>query len=198
MQVTQSVTASAAIRRFAFALLMATAFMFSVHTAPASAITRSEVLKRANHWVAKRVPYSQQGYFQGYRRDCSGFVSMSWKLKTSYTSRSIGAVAKRIAKSTLRPGDAIHTPGHVALFAGWANKSHSRYWALEESGRGKPAHRRAKNWRSSATALRYRGITAPAHVKVAAKPVSTPVIRSASVMMPSPVPPMLPVSAPFN
>jgi len=197
VQVSQSVTSPAALRRFGLAFFVAAALMLTVHTAPASAITRTEVLKRANHWVAKRVPYSQRGYFQGYRRDCSGFVSMSWKLKTSYTSRTISAVAKRIPKSKLRPGDAIHTPGHVAIFGGWANKSHTRYIVLEESGRGKPALKRVKNWRRNATALRYRGIKDAAR-KVAAKPKPVTVVAASIVMPQTTIAAPLPVTAPFN
>jgi hypothetical protein len=197
VQVRRSVTSTTAIGRLALAIPLAIALTFAVHTASASAITRKEVLKRGHVWVAKKVPYSQRGYFQGYRRDCSGFVSMSWKLKTSYTTRSIGAVAKRIAKSNLRPGDAVRTPGHVAIFAGWANKSHTRYWALEESQRGKPALKRVKTWRTNATALRYRGIRDAAPVKVAAAPV-TPVIPSADTLIPETTPTPLPISAPFN
>ena len=200
MKVRNGSTPQAALSRLLLAIPLAMALTFLVHTAPASAITRADVLKRANHWVAKRVPYSQSGYYQGYRRDCSGFVSMSWKLKTSYTSRSIGSVAKRIPKSQLLPGDAIHTPGHVAIFGGWANKAKTRYVALEESSRGKPALKRVKNWRSGATALRYKGITAPPKKVTKAKVVkAVPVIRDAATLVPETVRTPLPlVATPFS
>jgi len=174
------------------------AFTFLIHTVPASAITRAQVIKRANTWVKKRVPYSQSGYYKGYRRDCSGMVSMAWKLKRSYTSRTIGSVAKRVSKSKLRPGDAIHTPGHVAIFGGWANRAHTKYIALEQSGRGKPALKRVKTWRRGATALRLRGIknNPPKKRKVAA--AKPPVVITAAAILPATEPAALPVAAPFN
>jgi len=196
VQVRQSVTSSAAIRRTVIAITLAMAFTFLLHTVPASAITRAQVIKRANTWVKKRVPYSQSGYYKGYRRDCSGMVSMAWKLKRSYTSRTITSVSKRISKSKLRPGDAIRTPGHVAVFGGWANRSHTKYIALEQSGRGKPALKRVKAWRSGATALRLRGIkNNPAKRRVAT--AKRPVVVAAA-MIPVTVPAAIPVSAPFN
>jgi len=197
VQVRHGVTPSAAIRRLTIAIALAMAFTFLIHTVPASAITRAQVIKRANTWVKKRVPYSQSGYYKGYRRDCSGMVSMAWKLKRSYTSRTLGAVARRVSKSKLRPGDAIHTPGHVAIFGGWANRAHTKYIALEQSGRGKPAHKRVKTWRRGATALRLRGIkNNPPKRRVVQ--VQAPVVVTAAVLIPETVPATLPVSAPFN
>jgi cell wall-associated NlpC family hydrolase len=143
--------------------------------APATAITRSEVLARAHTWVVKRVTYSQSARYAGYRRDCSGFVSMAWHLGTSYTSRTIGAVAKRVAISQLRPGDAVHTPGHVAIFVRWKNKAKRTYIAMEEAQSGRPALHHVLRIGSGATALRYRKITdapaAPIIVAVAAAAV---------------------------
>ncbi len=197
VQVRQSVTPQAAIRRLAIAIALAMAFTFLLHTVPASAITRAQVIQRANTWVQKRVPYSQSVYYKGYRRDCSGMVSMAWNLKRSYTSRTIGSVSMRIAKSKLRPGDAIHTSGHVAIFGGWANRSHTKYIALEQSGRGKPALKRVKAWRGGATALRLRGIkNNPTQRKVAA--ANPPVVVAAATGIPETVPAAIPVSAPFN
>ncbi len=198
MQVRHGVTPSAAIRRLTIAIALAMAFTFLIHTVPASAITREQVIKRANTWVKKKVPYSQSGYYKGYRRDCSGMVSMAWNLKRSYTSRTIGSVAKRVSKSKLRPGDAIHTPGHVAIFGGWANKSRTKYIAIQQSGRGKPANKRVKTWRQGATALRLRGIknNPPKKRVVVAQP--KPVVVSAATILPATEPAALPLAAPFN
>jgi hypothetical protein len=132
--------------------------MLATQVAPARAITRPEVLKRANHWIKKKVPYSQSSYYEGYRQDCSGFVSMAWKLKTSYTSSSIGSTATKISVKALRPGDAVRRPGHVEIFDGWKNKAKRQYWALEESTWGRPALRAVKRFKSGYTALRLRGI----------------------------------------
>lgn len=129
---------------------------------PASAITRTTVLDRAHVWVKKKVRYSQSKYFHGYRRDCSGFVSMAWKLGRSYTSRTIHHVAHRVPLSKLKPGDAVHYPGHVAIFVAWKNKAHGLYVAMEESSWGKPALRRVRPLGHNATALRFKHITDPA------------------------------------
>ena len=125
----------------------------------AHAITRPDVLSRAHIWVVKKVRYSQSSTFAGYRRDCSGFVSMAWKLGRSYTSRTIHKVAVRIPLAHLQPGDAVHTPGHVAIFVRWKNKARGLYVAMEESTWGKPALHHVRKLGSSATALRYRHIT---------------------------------------
>jgi hypothetical protein len=126
----------------------------------AHAITRDAVIDRAHVWVVKKVRYSQSSTFGGYRRDCSGFVSMAWKLGRSYTSRSIRAVATRIPLSKLQPGDAVHTPGHVAIFVKWANKAHGLYVAMEETHWGHPAVRRVRPLGHGASGLRYHHITA--------------------------------------
>lgn len=143
-----------------------------VFPSTAHAITRTDVLTRAHHWVVKKVRYSQHADFGGYRRDCSGFVSMAWKLSRSYTSRSIHAVAKRVPLSKLRPGDAIHTPGHVALFVQWANKAHTRYVAMEESRPGRPAMHHVRSLGRHATGLRYRRIVDPPVIVAVSAPLT--------------------------
>lgn len=134
----------------------------------AHAITRTDVLARAHTWVTKRVLYSQRSTFAGYRRDCSGFVSMAWKLGRSYTSRTIHGVATRIPLAKLRPGDAVHTPGHVALFVKWANSARTRYVAMEESSWGRPALHHVRSLGRRATGLRYRRISGGSLVAAAA------------------------------
>lgn len=144
------------------ALLAAIAVGFSAAPDPAHAITRKTVLKRANSWVKKQVPYSQRGYYKGYRRDCSGFVSMSWKLGKSYTTRTLSKRATRIKVSNLKPGDAVLVPGrHVSIFAGWKNKKKRTYYALEQTTWGSHAKKRVRKVPSGARALRYKKITAP-------------------------------------
>jgi hypothetical protein len=143
------------------AIVLASLLMLVSGLVPTSAfaITRNDVLSRAHSWVAKRVMYSQSGSHSGYRRDCSGFVSMAWRLSTSYTTRTIAAVAKHIPISQLRAGDAVRTPGHVALFVAWKNKAKGTYIAMEESQSGKPALHDVRSIRRGAVALRYRRIT---------------------------------------
>ena len=82
------------------ATLSAAILAGGVFPAPASAITREQVIARGMHWVKKRVPYSQRRYHQGYRQDCSGFVSMAWNVKTSYTTYSISRVSRRIRSTS--------------------------------------------------------------------------------------------------
>ena len=171
-----------AIRRAAIIVALSAVLLLAANVAPAHAISRPQVLKRANHWIKKKVMYSQSGHFEGYRRDCSGFVSMAWKLKTSYTSSTIVSVSKRISMNCLKPGDAVRRVGHVEIFGGWKNKKKKQYWALEEQTWGRPALRAAKKFKSGYMALRLPGITdkdpAP---KTATKPV-------APVITPAPLP----------
>jgi hypothetical protein len=41
-------------------------------------VARNTMIARGQSWVDKHVPYNQQGSYEGYRTDCSGFVSMCW------------------------------------------------------------------------------------------------------------------------
>jgi len=41
-------------------------------------VARSTMISRGQDWVNKHVPYSQEKTYDGYRTDCSGFVSMCW------------------------------------------------------------------------------------------------------------------------
>jgi len=158
VKVSRVVHVLSAIGRSVVTVALSATFFFATNVATAHAITRPEVIKRANHWIKKRVPYSQSGYYQGYRRDCSGFVSMAWKLKSSYTSSSIRSKAHRISVNSLRPGDAVRRSGHVEIFGGWKSKRKRQYWALEESQSGKPAQRRVKKFKRGYSALRLKGI----------------------------------------
>ena len=169
------------LRRILVAIPLAMAISFGAMPAPAQAITRPAVIKRANHWIKKRVQYSQHRYYRGYRRDCSGFVSMAWKLKKSYTSSTIRGRSKKISWRRLKPGDAVRRPGHVEIFGGWKNKKHRRYYALEESTWGKPARRRVKTFKRGYSALRFKGIKEPVKRRV---------------VTPAPMPP--PVAAPIQ
>jgi len=36
------------------------------------------VIANAKTWLNPPVPYSQTAYHNGYRTDCSGYVSMAW------------------------------------------------------------------------------------------------------------------------
>lgn len=106
-------------------------------TAPAAqAISRDSVLDRAQSWADNPVKYSQSRYYKGYRTDCSGYVSMCWATRTSWSTSTFHAVTHRIRVSQLRPGDAMLKRGyHIRLFYGWLDEAHTVYVAYE-SGYG--------------------------------------------------------------
>lgn len=175
--------------RVATGAALVAAFAATSLSAPADAgaLTRSQVMKRAKVWVDRKVPYSQRGTYQGYRRDCSGFVSMAWKLKSSYTTRSLSSKGKRIAVSSLKPGDAVLVPGrHVSIFGGWKNKAKRQFWAYEETTWGSHAKKRVRTVPHNARALRYKGITV-AKSKPKPKPAPAPaVVTSPVAALPGP------------
>ena len=77
------------------------------------ATTRAEIINRAKEWVAAKVPYSMYRYWtDGYRQDCSGFVSMAWGLPGNEWTGSLDQYGVRITKEELQPGDMLlfHNP----------------------------------------------------------------------------------------
>ncbi len=94
-------------------------------------VARSTMIARGQSWVDQHVPYNQGGTHDGYRTDCSGFVSMCWQLATpGLTTSTLPSASSTIGRDALQPGDAILCPGtHVVLFAGWSDSSH--YVAME-------------------------------------------------------------------
>lgn len=107
---------------------------------------RVELLNRGFDWIDRGIMYSQSRTTDGYRRDCSGFVSMVWRESGANTTASYAPFDN--ASSTqlksygdLLPGDALNKVprGHIVLFAGWANDAHTSMYVLEESQTGYPA-----------------------------------------------------------
>ncbi|MCP3819520.1 peptidoglycan-binding protein [Streptomyces sp. A3M-1-3] len=105
-------------------------------------IDRTTIINRAKRWVREQVPYSMSMYWRdGYRQDCSGYVSMAWNLGTNEWTGSLDTFATRITKEQLRPGDMLlfHNPdnptngSHVTIFGGWADYSHTYYTAYEQA-----------------------------------------------------------------
>lgn len=184
----ESVTQQSRSAQRAIVILMAAALVAVVGftPAPAHAITRAQILARAHSWVAKRIMYSQSKYYRGYRRDCSGFVSMAWRTRRNYTSRTIHRVARRVPLSRLRPGDAIRTPGHVAIFVRWKNKRARTFVAMEEYTWGRPAAHRVKRIRRGAVGLRYDRVKERTRVAAAPKPIApepaAPVVAGTGVI----------------
>ncbi|WP_067277916.1 peptidoglycan-binding protein [Streptomyces jeddahensis] len=106
-----------------------------------AATTRTEIINRAKQWVAAKVPYSMEKFWaDGYRQDCSGFVSMVWNLGTNEWTGSLGVYGVRISKEQLQPGDILlfHNPAdpvhgsHVTVFGGWTDYTHKYYVAYEQ------------------------------------------------------------------
>jgi hypothetical protein len=116
-------------------LLVVTALAWALLGAgSASAITRADVLARAQRRVDFPVAYSQVRYYAGYRTDCSGYVSMCWATGTSYSTRSFYLVTHPITPATLKPGDALLKPNyHIRMFYGWLDPQRTRYISYESA-----------------------------------------------------------------
>lgn len=86
-------------------------------------ISRDDIIWRAQDWVNRAVPYSQTAYTDGYRQDCSGYVSMAWATsQPGHTTYNMQELCYRISRSELQPGDAILNPSsHVLLFHYWVD-----------------------------------------------------------------------------
>jgi putative chitinase len=115
-------------------------------------ITREEILARAQYWVDQNVPYSQSKYApdeqgKSYRTDCSGLVSMALHLDSSPNTVNLPDYLTPISWDELQPGDVVGTlgpgtggdAGHVVLFNGWTDASHTAFKTLEERGGGSGA-----------------------------------------------------------
>ncbi|MFJ8350266.1 peptidoglycan-binding protein [Streptomyces sp. NPDC094153] len=133
--------------------------------------TRSLIVGRAKRWLDARVPYNMSRFWRdGYRQDCSGFVSMAWNLPRNEWTGSLGRYAVRITKEQLQPGDILlfHNPAnpqkgsHVVLFGGWKDRRHISYVAYEQV---RPHTRRITTpyayWTNSKRFVpyRYKGLT---------------------------------------
>ncbi|MFC0431026.1 hypothetical protein [Kutzneria buriramensis] len=110
-------------------------------------ITRSQVLARAASWLNQGIIYDQCGSHDGYRTDCSGYVSMAWGLGASPTTDTFGpyGVTVPVSEGDLQPGDALLNPaplndGHVVLFDHWDSADHSSYVGYELDGPGNVEH----------------------------------------------------------
>ncbi|MFI8307487.1 NlpC/P60 family protein [Streptomyces sp. NPDC085927] len=137
-------------------------------------ITRADIVERAERWVAAKVPYSTSAYWSdGYRQDCSGFVSMAWNLPANEWTGSLGQYAQKITKAELQPGDMLlfhnaadpQSGSHVVLFGGWTDSTRTAYVAYEQV---RPNTLRRSTpyayWNNSAgyVPYRYLGVTASA------------------------------------
>nr|WP_240930065.1 peptidoglycan-binding protein [Streptomyces coryli] len=108
-----------------------------------SGITRDAMLQRAKSWLNRNIRYSQSAKHDGYRTDCSGYVSMALDLRANpiTTDLATATYTHRLGSmNELRPGDLVidatgsNTTRHVVIFNGWTDTSHTAYQALEMSG----------------------------------------------------------------
>lgn len=133
---------------------------------PVPATTRTDIIKRAKTWVDAKVPYSMTAFWSdGYRQDCSGYVSMAWGLPNNEWTGSLGQFGVKITKAELEPGDILlfHNPdnpekgSHVVIFGGWTDDKHTSYTAYEQT----PPHARRQTtpyayWSNSDKYVPYR------------------------------------------
>jgi hypothetical protein len=152
-----------------------------------TSITRTEIINRARTWVAAKVPYSMNAYWSdGYRQDCSGYVSMAWKLPGNEWTGSLAQYGERISKEELQPGDILlfhnmadpESGSHVVIFGGWTNQAHTNYTAYEQT---RPHTRRKSTpyayWNDSDRYVpyRYKGVTSEEATEPGTVPGKEPV-----------------------
>lgn len=110
-------------------------------------ISRAEIMERARIWVDRPRRYSQEedDPVSGYRLDCSGYVSMAWRLDPpGETTVELPDYCVRIDKDDLLPGDAVMNggpgtdgnAGHVMLFDGWVDAGRTALWTCEQISTG--------------------------------------------------------------
>ncbi|GAB7185201.1 hypothetical protein ATKI12_5032 [Kitasatospora sp. Ki12] len=109
-------------------------------------MTRAEVIARAESWVGQNLKYTKTGEtYQGYRKDCSGYASMAWKLATpgmDTTSFVPSGVASWLgSKEELKAGDAMLNDaagysGHIVIFDRWTDSTHTKYDGYEFTSSG--------------------------------------------------------------
>ncbi|MFI8517195.1 peptidoglycan-binding protein [Streptomyces sp. NPDC085481] len=136
--------------------------------------TRAEIINRAKTWISAQVPYSMERYWSdGYRQDCSGYISMAWNLRSNEWTGSLDRFADRIDRDELQAGDILlfHNPAnptrgsHVTIFGGWTDYTHTSYIAYEQT---KPRARKQATplayWENSDryVAYRYKGVVSGA------------------------------------
>ena len=104
----------------------------------ASPITRDQIMQRAQVWVDEKVPYSQSATTNGYRQDCSGYVSYAWASSTSgggHWTGNMQEICSKISKADMKKGDAILKPeSHVLLFGGWIDSDAFYEYAEHQPG----------------------------------------------------------------
>ncbi|TWP50208.1 hypothetical protein FKR81_21080 [Lentzea tibetensis] len=102
------------------------------------AISRDEVIQRAEFWLNKGLKYNQKGTAKDssgkdYRTDCSGYVSMALHLTNDPGSATMLTDSRffNISRAELKPGDFLVLNGHTFLFGGYhADGVHFTYYTF--------------------------------------------------------------------
>ncbi|WP_426507278.1 hypothetical protein ACPPVO_53975 [Dactylosporangium sp. McL0621] len=135
---------------------------------PGPRLTRAEMLTRARTWADNPVPYSREVFKNGYRTDCSGYVSMAWHTDRNYWTGDLDTIGVSIGYDDLRPGDMLlyHNPenpvngSHVVLFDHWTGAVGGDFLMYEQT---KPSTKH-RTWsqagysRSKYKPFRYVGV----------------------------------------
>lgn len=124
---------------------------------PPASSDRASALARAATWLTASgggpVPYSQSAYLNGYRTDCSGYVSMALGLDPgdyggpNTVGLTASSITRPISTSELAAGDLLidatgdSNTRHVVMFEAWTDSSHTSYMSYEQSGDGGTHHR---------------------------------------------------------
>jgi murein L,D-transpeptidase YcbB/YkuD len=124
----------------------------------------------------------------GYRQDCSGFVSMAWGLPGNEWTGTLHHYGMRIDKNDLEPGDILlfhnqddpENGSHVVIFGGWTDHTRTSYTAYEATrphARGQATPFAYWDHSDRYVAYRYKGLRATA-----------PAVRPADVTTAAPFP----------
>lgn len=110
-------------------------------------VTRTEIIERGRDWVRRRIPYSMENFTDGWRRDCSGFVSMCWRLDRNYWTGNLHLAGEPLrGNADLQPGDMLlfhntrnpHSGSHVVLFVRWNRPGDPVILEQTGAGGGRP------------------------------------------------------------
>jgi hypothetical protein len=113
---------------------------------------RRTAIERGFTWYDAQVSYSQTSNYQGYRTDCSGFVSMCWELGQSYTTADFindnGEWTSLGSFDEMLPADAMvyrsGGKGHIVMFLGWNDASKTEACVLEQASTAEDMQFRAR------------------------------------------------------
>ncbi|MET9633303.1 hypothetical protein ABZX92_38180 [Lentzea sp. NPDC006480] len=132
----------------AAAVLVALSTLVAPAQAAATPVYRYEIINRAASWLTAynggRVPYDIYGRQDGYRTDCSGYVSMAAKLdKPGPITQDLPGLSTLISMAELKRGDIVidaigdtWRDRHVVIFDRWVDPARRDfgYYAYEQRG----------------------------------------------------------------